>query len=278
MKIKDTDIKIIQSGMTQAATEAIVVSDKRQNELSPPSPSRLITVADIMNKDRLSLEERIRQATAAALQTAQEQKMKSIGFPSLGCPDPKVPARASAKIMTQEIIKYLRTNEATLKEIIFYVNDEELFRVFDKTIKGYVVHLLDPFARPYCTVDAIIEYQNGIILIERSNPPFGWALPGGFADYGESLEDAVKREAKEETNLDLLGLKQFHTYSQPDRDERFHTVSTVFVAQGQGEAKSGDDAQNLKIVAFDDLKKMDYAFDHRKIIEDYLESKTPHHF
>ena len=74
------------------------------------------------------------------------------------------------------------------------------------------------------TVDVIIELSEGIVIIKRSNPPFGWALPGGFVDYAESLEDAVIREAKEETDLDLIQLKQFHTYSDPHRDPRFHTI------------------------------------------------------
>ncbi|HOX54139.1 MAG: NUDIX hydrolase [Candidatus Omnitrophica bacterium] len=126
---------------------------------------------------------------------------------------------------------------------------------------------------PFTTVDAIIELAEGIILIERSNPPFGWALPGGFVDYGESLEDAVKREAKEETNMDLVEIHQFHTYSDPERDPRFHTIGTVFIAKAKGSPRAGDDAQGLKIVKYEDLLKLDYAFDHKKIIQDYLQSR-----
>ena len=126
---------------------------------------------------------------------------------------------------------------------------------------------------PYVTTDIIIEIDNGIILIERSNPPFGWALPGGFVDRGESLETAARREAKEETALDLEDLKQFHTYSDPSRDPRFHTVTTVFMAKGVGKPCAGDDAQGLKIVRFPDLRKLKYAFDHNNVIEDYLQFK-----
>ncbi|MDP2940067.1 MAG: NUDIX hydrolase [Candidatus Omnitrophota bacterium] len=124
---------------------------------------------------------------------------------------------------------------------------------------------------PFTTVDAIIELDEGIILIERLNPPFGWALPGGFVDYGESLEEAVKREMKEETNLELTDLGQFHTYSEPNRDPRFHTIGTVFIAKAKGSPKAGDDAKGIKVVKYEDLLKLDYAFDHKKIIEDYLE-------
>ena len=77
---------------------------------------------------------------------------------------------------------------------------------------------------PVLTVDAIIETEGGIILIKRKNLPSGWAIPGGFVDYGESLEDAVRREAKEETRLDIKLIRQFHTYSDPKRDQRHHTV------------------------------------------------------
>ncbi len=124
---------------------------------------------------------------------------------------------------------------------------------------------------PYVTVDLIIEYKGGIILIERSNPPFGWALPGGFVDYGESLEHAAMREAKEETALNLVNLRQFHTYSDPKRDPRFQTVSTVFTAQGKGRPQSGDDAQNLIVADLKDLMKRQYPFDHKKIIREYLD-------
>ncbi|MEK7850204.1 MAG: NUDIX domain-containing protein, partial [Candidatus Omnitrophota bacterium] len=84
------------------------------------------------------------------------------------------------------------------------------------------------------TVDTIIEVEGGVVLIKRSNPPFGWAIPGGFLDYGESLEEAAAREAKEETGLVVTNLKQFHTYSDPVRDPRFHTISTVFICQAKG--------------------------------------------
>ncbi|MDP8266618.1 MAG: NUDIX hydrolase [Candidatus Aceula meridiana] len=126
---------------------------------------------------------------------------------------------------------------------------------------------------PFVTVDVIIELSQGIVIIERSNPPFGWALPGGFVDPDESLEMAVVREAKEETNLDLKDLRQFHTYSKPDRDPRFHTVDTVFIARGVGTPQSGDDAKNLKVVPYGELLRGSYAFDHGEIIKEYLKQK-----
>ncbi|MFA5063546.1 MAG: NUDIX hydrolase [Candidatus Omnitrophota bacterium] len=126
---------------------------------------------------------------------------------------------------------------------------------------------------PFSTVDAIIEINGGIVLIERKNPPFGWALPGGFVDYGESLEKAVVREAKEETGLDIKGIKQFHTYSDPGRDPRFHTIGTVYIAQAEGKPEAGDDAGDLKIVKLSEIKDLNLAFDHGKILTDYLKYK-----
>ena len=143
--------------------------------------------------------------------------------------------------------------------------------MFDKTVRRYLHHIQEDLGPdPYVTVDIIIECEEGIILIERSNPPYGWALPGGFLDYGESLEQAAIREAKEETNLDLINLRQFHTYSEPGRDPRYQTISTVFIAEGQGIPRSGDDAKGLKIVRYEDLPELDYAFDHKEIIKEYL--------
>lgn len=122
---------------------------------------------------------------------------------------------------------------------------------------------------PFPTVDIIIEYKDGIILIKRKNPPFGWALPGGFVDYGESLEDAAIREAKEETGLDINLIRQFHTYSDPNRDTRFHTISTVYIAKGEGNLSAGDDAKEAEVFTKNNLPN-NIAFDHKKILEDYF--------
>jgi len=134
---------------------------------------------------------------------------------------------------------------------------------------GEVVRL---YRNPLLTVDIVIEAPGkGIILIERKNPPFGWAIPGGFVDYGETLEAAALREAKEETGMDLVGLKQFHAYSDPKRDPRGHTVSVVFTAVGKGVPKAADDAKNLRIFRLEELPE-NLAFDHALILSDYSES------
>ena len=131
----------------------------------------------------------------------------------------------------------------------------------------------DPAKGPYVAVDAVIEVDGGIVIVERSNPPFGWALPGGFVDNYESLEDAVRREMKEETSLELLDLKQFRAYSSPDRDPRFHTVGIVFTAKGKGIPKAGDDAANLRVIKLADIDKIQFAFDHKQILKDYIAFK-----
>ena len=123
---------------------------------------------------------------------------------------------------------------------------------------------------PALTVDLIIETeQGGIVLIERKNPPYGWALPGGYVEYGESMERAAVREAEEETGLKVQLRHQLHTYSDPSRDPRRHTVTTVFVAAAAGQLSAGDDAKSAKIFPADELPES-LAFDHATILEDYL--------
>ena len=126
---------------------------------------------------------------------------------------------------------------------------------------------------PVPTVDIVIEIATpearGIVIIERKNPPFGWALPGGFVDYGESLEQAAVREAREETSLEVELLGQLHTYSDPGRDPRQHTISTVFVARARGTPAAADDAKSVLVV---DPRRVNVplAFDHRRIFDDYV--------
>jgi 8-oxo-dGTP diphosphatase len=130
----------------------------------------------------------------------------------------------------------------------------------------------EKFRNPLPTVDIIIEIDPYIVLIERKNPPHGWALPGGFVDYGESLADAAVREAQEETSLDVKLMEQFHTYSDPRRDPRHHTLATVFIAQAHGTPRAADDAIALRLCTESDLPDP-IVFDHPQILRDYFEFK-----
>lgn len=125
------------------------------------------------------------------------------------------------------------------------------------------------------TVDIFIYNENHeFILIKRKNDPFKdcWALPGGFVDYGETTEDAAVREAKEETSIDVELERLFNVYSDPARDPRRHTVSIVYLAHGNfDDAKADDDAKDIGVYSFDDLKEMGLAFDHETILSDVKE-------
>ncbi len=126
------------------------------------------------------------------------------------------------------------------------------------------------YRNPFLTIDVIIRMTGRtVVLIERKNPPYGWALPGGFVDYGESLETAAWREAKEETGLEVENLQQFRAYSDPHRDPRHHTVSVVFTALGKGTPRAADDAKRVKVFRVEELPA-NLAFDHARILTDYF--------
>ncbi|MCS6925063.1 MAG: NUDIX hydrolase [Candidatus Binatia bacterium] len=126
---------------------------------------------------------------------------------------------------------------------------------------------------PAPTVDVIIELASGgIVLIRRKNPPFGWALPGGFIDYGESAEAAAIREAREETSLDVRLIELLHVYSDPHRDPRRHTIAIVFIARAEGKPHAADDATEAGIFFEHDLPTP-LAFDHARILHDYFTYK-----
>ena len=129
------------------------------------------------------------------------------------------------------------------------------------------------YKNPVPTVDIIIEINGGILLIQRKNEPYGWALPGGFVDYGETLEHAALREAKEETSLDVTGLKLFGCYSDPSRDPRQHNIAIVFTAQATGVPLAGDDAAGIAIFPLEALPAK-LCFDHGLILQDYRSGKT----
>lgn len=309
MFIKDTEIKIIQGDITELKVDAIVNAannklvmgggvagaiKKKGGEVIEDEavkkgpikigeaaytkagslPAKYVIHAATMGMDFQTDEAKIRESCKNALIVAEELKIKSIAFPALGCGVGGFPLLACAKIMSQEVFRHIKEDGSRIKEIIFCLYDKEAFGIFNKGIISYLEYIIYKLQNgPFSTVDAIIEVNGGIVVIKRSNPPFGFALPGGFVDYGESLEDAVRREMKEETDLELENLRQFHTYSEPGRDPRFHTICTVFLANGKGKPKAGDDAASLKVIKLDEIESLTFAFDHKRILSDYLKYK-----
>jgi len=308
MRINNTELRIIKGDITDFDTDAIVnaannkllmgggvagvIRRKAGQEVEDEAvkkgpieiggaietsgghlPIKYIIHAATMGMDFKTDEEKIRNSCANSLKLAKKLKIKSIAFPALGCGVGKFPLKAAAKIMAQEVSKHIKYENTCLEKILFVLYNDEAYEVFKKESIGYAIYMQRKLSQgPFSTADIIIELKEGIVLIERSNPPFGWALPGGFLDYGESLEDCAKREAKEETGLDIFDVRQFHTYSEPGRDPRFHTISTVFVAKAEGVPKAASDAKNVKVVKLKDISKIKLAFDHDKILEDYKKS------
>lgn len=305
MQIKNTKLKIIKGDITQIKVDAIVnlansklvmddglsllIKERGGQEIEDDvviegpvkigeaietTAGRLLAKyvihAVVSGKDSKTDEHKIRSACRSSLELAKRLKLKSIAFPALGCGAGGFPVKAAAKIMAQEILKHAKYDPSPLKEIILVLHEDEAFNIFNTQVTSYLNYIQNNLSQgPFITVDIIIEIDRGIVLIERSNPPFGWALPGGFVDYGETLENCAVREAKEETNLDIYDLEQLHTYSDPKRDPRFHTITTVFTAKAKGKPKAGDDAQNLKVVALEDVEKLKLAFNHSDVLEDY---------
>ncbi|TSK06163.1 MAG: NUDIX hydrolase [Geobacter sp.] len=131
------------------------------------------------------------------------------------------------------------------------------------------------YRNPLPTVDVIVELPEGIVLIERKNKPLGWAIPGGFVDYGETLEHAAVREMQEEIGLELKKeqLRLLGCYSDPARDKRSHNISTVYVATATGTPNAGDDAAGFGIFPIDALPEP-LCFDHARILSDYRRKKA----
>lgn len=307
MKLNNTEILVVKGDITESFTEVIVnaannefrmgggvagaikraggkiIEEEAMNKGPVSVGEAIITSAGslkakyvvhaaTMKMDFKTSEEIIRRATYSSLICAQENKVSSIAFCALGCGVGRFSFEAASKTMAQEVFRYLwQIKEPTLKKIIFVLNSDKAFQIFQKNVISYLEYISKKIsAGPFLTVDGIIEYRQGIVMIERSNPPCGWALPGGFVDYGESVEEAVAREIKEETSLDFINFKQFKVYSKRDRDPRFHTVSVVFIGEGKGNLRAGSDAKGAGVFKLDSLPEK-IAFDHRKIIQEYIQ-------
>ena len=301
MKIGNTKIKIVPKNIFKHSVEAIVAftdSDLVLNEkemsfirkgnvfagikkkfvvgkaIALPInkvPIKYVICTVLKNKNFEISKEKIKFAIRDVLKVAEEKKIKSIAFSVLWIQE-EISLKEFSRIMIEEISKYLE-KKPFLKEIVFILPDKKKSFAFRELVTdciGYIER--EKGAYPIPTVDIIIELKEKLVLIKRKNPPYGWAIPGGFVEYGERLEAAAVREAKEETNLSLQNLFQFHTYSEHGRDPRFHTISTVFIAQGKGNPEAKSDALDLGLFSLQDLPEK-FAFDHKKIISDYFNFK-----
>ncbi|WP_243547198.1 NUDIX domain-containing protein [Pseudodesulfovibrio tunisiensis] len=139
-------------------------------------------------------------------------------------------------------------------------------------------HPVEMYRNPVPTVDAVIlmelsDGREGVVLVERANPPHGWALPGGFVDYGETCENAAVREAREETGLDVILTGLLGVYSDPARDPRHHTMSVVYsaVARNPDALCAGDDAARAVVHPLDSLPEL--VFDHARIVADFIRQR-----
>ncbi len=254
MKVRDVEIDVLPVLPAQAGTEAVAGPEAVGPDTGAPLPD----------------EGSLRAACAQAIARADAAGAVSLALPAFGL-DRGISPVVCGKILAQEAIRAARSGTRALRRIALCCADANAFPSFEKTVTGYLRHLLDVLIwGPFVTVDALIEVPGGIVLIKRRNPPLGYALPGGFVDYGESLEEAVRRESKEETGLDLTDLAQFHTYSDPGRDPRFHTISTVFTARASGRPRAGDDAAEALVVTPEDARRLVFAFDHGRIVADWL--------
>ena len=253
MLIKGVEIRVIKTGTVKSRGTAVVCAGK-------------------------VIEKTVRCACAHALAKSRSRGVSSAIFSLSGCQKEGLSVVSIAKIAAQEIFCYIRQEKRkknVLREIIIVLFSDRDLKIFQKIVFGYLRHVVDTLCwGPFVTVDMIIEVTGGIVLIKRSNPPFGWALPGGFVEENESLEDAACREAKEETGLCVRSLRQLHTYSDPSRDPRFHTITTVFIGRAKGKPRASSDAAEAKIFRLGAWEKLELAFDHRQVLKDYLRYKS----
>ena len=219
-------------------------------------------------------ETKLRKAVAKAVKAAARAGEKRVLFSVPGGKE-AFSFNQAGKIIAQEIYRYIfEYSEHPVKQFSVIAAENIEKEEFRKGLIGYLNYFGNEQKSPFLTTDCIIRVKGGVVVIERSNPPLGFALPGGFVDYGESLEDAVRREMKEETGLSLKDLKQYHTYSAPKRDPRFHVVTTVFTAFSSGKPVAGDDAKSVRVVTARDIPEMKFASDHKKILLGYFAKKA----
>lgn len=223
-----------------------------------------------LDEKRPATEKELRDAYSHVFSRCRKAKGLCLALPLF---DAGLKSFLAGRIAAQEIFRFLRGLPFDQLPACLVLTSEggSHFPRLKKHVQGYLGHMEKHLSwGPFVTVDAIIRIGRGVVLIKRKNPPFGWALPGGFLDYGETLEEAAAREAMEETGLKVKDLQQMHTYSSPSRDPRFQTITTVFAGHAQGKPKSASDAADAGIFSRAQWEKLDLAFDHRQVLEDYV--------
>ncbi len=265
MKVKNSEVKVVENLSFPCRDKFILEKSRGFSLLANSARTFKINPGDYENS--------LRKAVFSFFVSLHRKGKKNAVVFVKSCPE-NFPAKDTAKVIAQEIFRYFfKYKNLKIKRIVVSAKGKKIFSAFNKYIYKYLDYMVYKISQgPFLTVDGIVEYKSGIVLVKRSNPPLGWALPGGFVDYGESVETAVVREIKEETNLDFLKVKQFKVYSDPKRDPRFHTASVVFSGKGKGPLKGASDALSAEVFAWDNLPE-NIAFDHKRIIEDYKKSR-----
>ncbi|MEW5894552.1 MAG: NUDIX hydrolase [Candidatus Omnitrophota bacterium] len=282
MIVQGVEIEVVEGGGVDLTVDAVALESVEDYPIENGEALSVIgggehyytIIANLFFERSIDDVERVRQGYADVLKKAAELDATTLALIPFGFEKGIISPVASAKVLAQELLKFIRFGKHHITKIFVCVTDTDHFDIFKNNIIGYVTHVQDTLGMgPYVTVDAIIEFPKGIVIIERSNPPYGYALPGGFVDYGESLESAVRREILEETGISPKDIRQFKVFSDPARDPRFHTVTTVFIGRGTGNPAAGDDAKSLKVVPYEELMTLNYAFDHKQVIQEYLEQR-----
>ncbi len=217
----------------------------------------------------IPVSENSRREFERAIKTVTKLSCVSVALSVPDCKTGKISVQNSFRTMMEEIISAVGRGERFRK--ISVILPENCFNICEKIATELLESITKKtFRNPYPAADVIIKKSRGVVLIYRRNFPQGWAIPGGFINFGESAENAAMREAKEETGLKIKNLKLFGVFSKPGRDPRFHTISIVFTADGEGEICPGDDASKAKIFHRNALPE-NIAFDHREILERFFD-------
>jgi len=267
VNIRGTQIRLFKKLPVSIRPDVMIVSGQKEG-VYPKARGLIVWPLD---EDRAATEGQLRLAYAAVFSRCRNTQGLSIALPVFSA---GLKPSLAARVAAQELFRFLRLlppRKLPASVLLTAGSKGGGFQALSKTVDGYLGHIEKNLAwGPFVTVDAIIRVRGGIVLIKRKNPPMGWALPGGFVDYGETLEEAAAREALEETGLKVTGLRQMHTYSSPLRDPRFQTITTVFTCRAEGRPKSASDAADAGIFSPQQWKKLEMAFDHRQVLEDYL--------